>query len=134
MKENITYKIKIFVLQGYNTAKAYIATQGPKSNTVCDFWRMIWQENVQHIIMVANIYEGKKVPLLYIHRHYYFVNMLLSQKKVEKYWPDINDKTVHGEITVECSTTTTYAEYERRSFTIRKGQEKRVVSMHCNVN
>lgn len=54
----------MFALQGYNTAKAYIATQGPKSNTVCDFWRMIWQENVQHIIMVANIYEEKKVPLL----------------------------------------------------------------------
>lgn len=51
-------------LQGYNSEKAYIATQGPKSNTLHDFWKMVWQENVKHIIMVANIYEGKKVDTL----------------------------------------------------------------------
>lgn len=41
--------------------KAYIATQGPKRNTVNDFWRMVWQENVKYIVMVANVDENGKV-------------------------------------------------------------------------
>lgn len=44
--------------------KAYIATQGPKPNTLNDFWRMIWQERVEHIIMIANVIEGGKVSYL----------------------------------------------------------------------
>lgn len=49
------------MLQGFNIPKAYIATQGPKPKTVYDFWRMVWQENVKHIVMVANVIEGGKV-------------------------------------------------------------------------
>ena len=51
------------MLQGYNSTKFYIATQGPKRNTVVDFWRMIWQENVQVIAMLANVFEDGKVNL-----------------------------------------------------------------------
>jgi protein tyrosine phosphatase len=39
----------------------YIATQGPKRNTVVDFWRMIWQEHVQVIAMLTNVMENGKV-------------------------------------------------------------------------
>jgi protein tyrosine phosphatase len=39
----------------------YIATQGPKRNTVVDFWRMVWQEHVQVIAMVTNVVENGKV-------------------------------------------------------------------------
>lgn len=48
-------------LQAYNMNNAYIATQGPKPNTVNDFWRMIWQENVKYIVIVANVEENGKV-------------------------------------------------------------------------
>lgn len=41
--------------------KAYIATQGPKPQTVHDFWRMIAQEKVSLIVMVANVMEDGKV-------------------------------------------------------------------------
>lgn len=47
--------------QGYFKEKAYIATQGPKANTVVDFWRMIWHEDVRVIAMLVNVMEGKKV-------------------------------------------------------------------------
>ena len=34
---------------------------GPRPNTVGDFWKMVWQDKVTHIIMLTNLVEGKKV-------------------------------------------------------------------------
>jgi protein-tyrosine phosphatase len=48
-------------VQGYKRPKAYIATQGPKPQTVDDFWRMVWHEQVSLIVMVANVTENGKV-------------------------------------------------------------------------
>ncbi|UJR10206.1 hypothetical protein I4U23_014421 [Adineta vaga] len=46
-------------VSGYNNQeKAYIFTQGPLQNTVKDFWRMIWQENITIIVMTTNIRES----------------------------------------------------------------------------
>lgn len=48
-------------MQGYCKDKAYIAAQGPKPETVVDFWRMIWQEDVRVICMMLNVIEAGKV-------------------------------------------------------------------------
>ncbi|CAF0844199.1 unnamed protein product [Adineta ricciae] len=46
-------------VSGYNNQeKAYIFTQGPLQNTVKDFWRMVWQENISIIVMTTNIRES----------------------------------------------------------------------------
>ena len=53
-----------------NNSKAlfnYIKTSfltGPKQNTVDDFWKMIWQEDVDSIVMLTNLKEGDKVLYL----------------------------------------------------------------------
>lgn len=40
---------------------AYIVTQGPTEETVFDFWRMVWQENVSCIVMLTKTFDFTKV-------------------------------------------------------------------------
>ncbi|CAJ0608081.1 unnamed protein product [Cylicocyclus nassatus] len=37
--------------------RTYILTQGPKENTIEDFWRMIFQEQCAGVVMLCNYYE-----------------------------------------------------------------------------
>ncbi|XP_061170743.1 tyrosine-protein phosphatase 2-like [Saccostrea echinata] len=46
---------------GINKTNEYIAAQGPLQNTVEDFWIMICQEYVNHIVMLTNLKEGNKL-------------------------------------------------------------------------
>ncbi|XP_050296067.1 uncharacterized protein LOC126735978 isoform X2 [Anthonomus grandis grandis] len=86
-------------ISGYNLPEAYIAAQGPKSNTVIDFWRMIWERNVNCIIMLTNLYDGKK-------------------KCCEKYFPDKGEFIDFGGISVEFCKETSTMTYIVREFNI----------------
>eukprot|EP00128_Syssomonas_multiformis_P014148 Colp12_sorted_trinity150504_noHs@4060 len=46
----------------------YIATQGPLPNTTPDFWQMVWEQNVHHIVMTTRELEN-------------------GRTKCHKYWP-----------------------------------------------
>ena len=39
----------------------WITISGPNKASVCDMWRMIWQENTTKIVMLTNLQEGVKV-------------------------------------------------------------------------
>ncbi|XP_034938749.1 LOW QUALITY PROTEIN: receptor-type tyrosine-protein phosphatase T-like [Chelonus insularis] len=95
-------------IQGYNNEKAYIATQGPKPNTLIDFWRMIWQEEILVICMLANIIEGGKI-------------------KCEQYWPEIGKEIKYGKITVGNISHTVFADYSFRTFHVTFGQKSRKI-------
>ncbi|KAK9871226.1 hypothetical protein WA026_011500 [Henosepilachna vigintioctopunctata] len=41
-----------------NTRKYYIACQAPMSNTVDDFWRMIWEQQCKVILMLTHLFEN----------------------------------------------------------------------------
>ncbi|XP_050744270.1 phosphatidylinositol phosphatase PTPRQ [Drosophila biarmipes] len=48
-------------IDGHTRKKEYIATQGPKPESVMDFWRMILQYNVRVIVQVTQFREGNTV-------------------------------------------------------------------------
>uniref|UniRef100_A0A1A7W8W8 Receptor-type tyrosine-protein phosphatase C n=2 Tax=Iconisemion striatum TaxID=60296 RepID=A0A1A7W8W8_9TELE len=48
-------------IDGYKEPKKYIAAQGPKDETVGDFWRMIWEQQSSIIVMVTRCEEGNRV-------------------------------------------------------------------------
>ncbi|KAG7189118.1 hypothetical protein KM043_008691 [Ampulex compressa] len=95
-------------IKGYKKDKCYIATQGPKPNTVIDFWQMIWQEQSLIICMLANVIENGKT-------------------KCEQYWPDIGKKKKYGNVTVLNAKHCVFADYTFRTFHLTCGDTTRKV-------
>ncbi|XP_072305806.1 receptor-type tyrosine-protein phosphatase beta-like [Eucyclogobius newberryi] len=66
---------------GGGTERDFICTQGPLPHTVADFWRMVWEQNVQIIVMVTAL-RHKDIVLC------------------ENYWPFEPSIVQHGRIQV----------------------------------
>ncbi|XP_033738726.1 cell death abnormality protein 1-like isoform X2 [Pecten maximus] len=77
----------------------YVATQGPKKNTLGDFWRMIWQINSDRIVMLANCIE-------------------MGKHKVEQYWPEKGHSREFGEYKVVTTHVQTFAVYTVRTLSL----------------
>ncbi|XP_013775548.1 receptor-type tyrosine-protein phosphatase epsilon-like [Limulus polyphemus] len=93
-------------IDGYERQKEYIATQGPKPNTVVDFWRMVWQEGVTLIAMVTNLVEKGKI-------------------KSDKYWPDSTKK--YGSVTVTLIKREVFAHFNVQELIACSGSESREI-------
>uniref|UniRef100_A0AC35GJR7 Protein-tyrosine-phosphatase n=1 Tax=Panagrolaimus sp. PS1159 TaxID=55785 RepID=A0AC35GJR7_9BILA len=91
-------------IDGYLKSRAYIATQGPTPETMDDFWRMVWEQNSNVIVMLTRLEEG-------------------GRPKCEQYWPN-RDKTVYGRIIVTILDTVELAHYTIRTFKIDNMIEK----------
>ena len=37
----------------------YFFYQGPKEETLEDFWRMVWEHSIPTIVMLTRVFEGK---------------------------------------------------------------------------
>ncbi|XP_058856180.1 receptor-type tyrosine-protein phosphatase U isoform X5 [Acipenser ruthenus] len=86
-------------IDGYHRSNHFIATQGPKQESVYDFWRMVWQENCFSIVMITKLVEVGRV-------------------KCCKYWPD--DTEIYGDIKITLLNTETLSEYTVRTFTLER--------------
>ncbi|KAJ6635524.1 Tyrosine-protein phosphatase 69D [Pseudolycoriella hygida] len=90
-----------FVL-GYKERKKFICAQGPMDSTVNDFWRMIWEQHLEIIVMLTNLEEYNKA-------------------KCSKYWPEkVDDSTKFGEITVTFLEEQRYSDYLIRDLRVTR--------------
>ncbi|XP_045061414.1 protein tyrosine phosphatase receptor type Fa isoform X13 [Coregonus clupeaformis] len=96
-------------IDGYRKQNAYIATQGPLPETLSDFWRMVWEQRTNTIVMMTRLEEKSRV-------------------KCDQYWPSRGTET-YGMIQVTMLDTVELATYSVRTFALYKNgsSEKREI-------
>lgn len=106
-----------FVL-GYKERKKFICAQGPMDTTVNEFWRMIWEQHLELILMLTNLEE-------------------YSKTKCAKYWPDKSEgDKIFGDVTVTHVQETRYSDYIVRELKItktgtgREHEERKITQYH----
>ncbi|XP_070602491.1 receptor-type tyrosine-protein phosphatase C isoform X2 [Erythrolamprus reginae] len=93
-------------IDGFKEMKKYIAAQGPKEETIDDFWRMIWEQKVTIVVMVTRCEEGSKI-------------------KCAKYWPSLEEETAsYGDIIVSINERKVYPDYIIQKLHINHRRDK----------
>jgi protein tyrosine phosphatase len=94
-------------VSGYTKKRKFIATQGPMTSTIFDFWQMIDEYNVDVIVMVTDLIEN-------------------SIEKCAQYWPSkINQTCRFNRIEVTLKDEIDYPDYIRRELSITKMDNKK---------
>ncbi|XP_063697211.1 receptor-type tyrosine-protein phosphatase C-like [Culicoides brevitarsis] len=101
--------INASMIQGYDGEEQFIATQGPTEETCIDFWNMIIGKNIEAIVMLTSFQEGNRV-------------------KCARYFPECDEDLSVGDILVSCDGYGLEPTYERRLFTVKKGD--RMLKVH----
>ncbi|XP_070764618.1 receptor-type tyrosine-protein phosphatase C [Enoplosus armatus] len=93
-------------IDGYKESKKYIAAQGPKDETVSDFWRMVWEQQSSIIVMVTRCEEGNRV-------------------KCAQYWPSPERETeIFEEFIVKLNSEDHCPDYTIRHLSLTNKREK----------
>ncbi|XP_068563645.1 receptor-type tyrosine-protein phosphatase C isoform X2 [Cebidichthys violaceus] len=93
-------------IDGYKESKKYIAAQGPKDETVSDFWRMVWEQQSSIIVMVTRCEEGNRV-------------------KCAQYWPSPDRETeIFEEFIVKLNSEDHCPDYTIRHLSLTNRREK----------
>ncbi|XP_017556782.1 receptor-type tyrosine-protein phosphatase epsilon isoform X2 [Pygocentrus nattereri] len=90
-------------IDGYKDKNKFIAAQGPKQETVADFWRMIWEQKSATIVMLTNLKERK-------------------EDKCYQYWPDQGCWT-YGNVRVAVEDFTVLVDYTIRKFCVQSASD-----------
>ncbi|XP_047610848.1 receptor-type tyrosine-protein phosphatase C isoform X6 [Phacochoerus africanus] len=93
-------------IDGFKEPRKYIAAQGPRDETIDDFWRMIWEQKATVIVMVTRCEEGNK-------------------NKCAEYWPSMEEGShAYGDVIVEVNEHKRCPDYIIQKFTITNRKEK----------
>ena len=84
--------------KGYSHDKKFIATQGPKKETIPDFWRMIFQYRISAIVMLTKLVER-------------------GVERCTQYWPEkLNISETYGDFEVTMKDQQKCGDYIKRTF------------------
>ena len=89
----------------------FIATQGPKENTIEDFWTMVWEFNCKVIVMLTNLIEADKI-------------------KCENYWEAKMDKFEVNAKEVEKKDMYLVREIKLKNLSKKEEKERTVNQIH----
>ncbi|XP_063796204.1 receptor-type tyrosine-protein phosphatase C isoform X2 [Pseudophryne corroboree] len=93
-------------INGFKEPRKYIAAQGPKEETMNDFWRMIWEQKSTIIVMVTRCEEG-------------------NRNKCAQYWPTMEEETEKfGDLVVKITEEKFFPDYITRKLYITNKREK----------
>ncbi|XP_049626741.1 receptor-type tyrosine-protein phosphatase C [Suncus etruscus] len=93
-------------IDGFKEPRKYIAAQGPRDETVDDFWRMIWEQKATIIVMVTRCEEG-------------------NRNKCAEYWPSMEEETrTFGDIIVKIHEHKRCPDYIIQKLNITNKKEK----------
>ncbi|KAF7703629.1 hypothetical protein HF521_022636 [Silurus meridionalis] len=93
-------------IEGYKESNKYIAAQGPKEETMADFWTMIWEQKTSIIVMVTRCEEGNK-------------------NKCAQYWPSLERETeIFDDLVVKIKGEENCPNYIIRHLTMMNRREK----------
>ena len=105
-------------VDGYHRKQTYIASQGPMPHTLIDFWRMIWEKNIDHIVALTKVMEAAK-------------------RKCEQYWPENEtDMCEFDMIQVTLKKCERYTSYDIRMMEITHAEyseARTVIQFHYTV-
>ncbi|XP_076063804.1 receptor-type tyrosine-protein phosphatase H-like isoform X2 [Oratosquilla oratoria] len=92
--------------------KMFIAAQGPKGNSLGDFWRMIWEHQVFDVVMLTKLYEN-------------------GREKCWQYWPGEGQLPIVVDgIVVRTHAYEDHSDFIIRILHIQKGEENRTVKQY----
>ncbi|KAJ1346300.1 hypothetical protein KIN20_001058 [Parelaphostrongylus tenuis] len=117
--------INASLVDGYHTCGQFIATQGPigpeeigdgkKESTVNHFWRMIWEKNVQCVLMLTDCVENMR-------------------QRCAKYWPPLGETQRYGDVEVDLVSECEDPVCIQRELNISTASERRQVSQFHFLN
>ncbi|XP_023563160.1 receptor-type tyrosine-protein phosphatase C [Octodon degus] len=101
-----TTYINASYIDGFKEPRKYIAAQGPRDETVDDFWRMIWEQKATVIVMVTRCEEG-------------------NRNKCAAYWPTMEEgNRTFGDVTVKINEHKRCPDYIIQKMNIANKKEK----------
>ncbi|XP_068898162.1 receptor-type tyrosine-protein phosphatase epsilon-like isoform X4 [Tenebrio molitor] len=97
-------------VQCFDNPKEYIVTQNPTEKTFTDFWRMIWQEKVEYIVMISH-----------------------NDEKYYCYWPQTDCQMRCDGMEIYSPKVSSYEFYEHRMLVLQRfGESRKLNHLHFN--